>query len=58
MRGRPGPCGPGGGAPVVTGGPDPETKEFLVGYWIVDCESPERACELAARFPDRRRPRA
>ncbi|WP_246334964.1 hypothetical protein [Spinactinospora alkalitolerans] len=30
----------------------------MVGYWIVDCESPERACELAARFPDRRRPRA
>ncbi|MDP9848741.1 YciI family protein [Streptosporangium lutulentum] len=37
-----------GVAPVVTDGPYPETKEFLVGYWIVDCESMERAIELAA----------
>ncbi|MFD7445494.1 YciI family protein [Streptomyces sp. NPDC059909] len=37
-----------GGAPVVTEGPFPETKEFLAGYWIVDCETPERAVELAA----------
>ncbi|GAA0990676.1 YciI family protein [Acrocarpospora macrocephala] len=36
------------GIPVVTDGPYPETKEFLVGYWIVDCESQERAFELAA----------
>jgi hypothetical protein len=35
-------------APVVTEGPYPETKEFLAGYWIVDCDSPERAIELAA----------
>ncbi|GII01337.1 YciI family protein [Planobispora takensis] len=39
-----------GGTPVVTDGPFPETKEFLVGYWIVDCESQERAIELAASF--------
>jgi hypothetical protein len=38
----------GDGAPVVTDGPFPETKEFLVGWWIVDLESPERAVELAA----------
>lgn len=37
-----------GGAPVVTEGPFPETKEFLAGYWIVDCESVERAVEIAA----------
>ncbi|MEU3163913.1 YciI family protein [Streptosporangium sp. NPDC006930] len=37
-----------GGAAVITDGPFPETKEFLVGYWIVDCESPERAIDLAA----------
>jgi hypothetical protein len=37
-----------GGAPVITDGVFPETKEFLVGYWIVDVESPERAVELAA----------
>ncbi|MEU8038968.1 YciI family protein [Streptosporangium sp. NPDC049078] len=39
-----------GGAAVVTDGPFPETKEFLVGYWIVDCESPERAIDLAAHI--------
>jgi hypothetical protein len=38
-----------GGAPEVTDGPFPEAKEFLAGYWIVDCESPERAYEIAAR---------
>ncbi|MQY05422.1 YciI family protein [Actinomadura macrotermitis] len=38
-----------GGAPVVTDGPFAETKEFLVGYWIVDVDSPGRAVELAAR---------
>ena len=38
-----------GGAPVVTEGPFPETKEFLAGYWIVDVESPERAIEFAAQ---------
>ncbi len=39
-----------GGVPVVTDGPFPETKEFLVGYWIVDCEGPERAYELAGHI--------
>ena len=38
-----------GGAPVVTDGPFPETKEFLAGYWIVDVDSQERAYEIAAR---------
>jgi len=38
-----------GGAPEVTDGPFPEAKEFLAGYWIVDCESVERAYEIAAR---------
>ncbi|MCX5070392.1 YciI family protein [Micromonospora lupini] len=37
-----------GGTPVVTEGPFAETKEFLAGYWIVDCDSPQRAVELAA----------
>ena len=37
-----------GGAPEVTDGPFPETKEFLAGYWIVDCESARRAYEIAA----------
>jgi hypothetical protein len=38
-----------GGAPV-TDGIFPESKEFLLGYWIVDVESPERAYEIAARL--------
>jgi hypothetical protein len=38
----------GGRPPVVSDGPFPETKEFLAGWWIVDCETPERAVELAA----------
>ena len=37
------------GAPAVTDGPFAEAKEFLAGYWIVDCESPERAYQIAAR---------
>jgi hypothetical protein len=36
-------------APEVTDGPYPEAKEFLAGFWIVDCDSKERAYELAAR---------
>lgn len=36
------------GAPVITDGPFPETKEFLAGYWLVDVDSVERACEIAA----------
>ncbi len=38
-----------GGAAVVTEGPFAETKEFLAGYWIVDCDTPERAVEIAAQ---------
>ena len=41
-----------GGAPVVTDGPYLESKEFLGGYYLVDCESRERALELAAMIPD------
>jgi hypothetical protein len=36
------------GEPVVSDGPFPETKEFLAGWWIVDCETRERAIALAA----------
>ena len=34
----------------VTDGVFPESKEFLLGYWIVDVTTPERACEIAARI--------
>jgi hypothetical protein len=37
------------GAPPVTDGVFPETKEFLAGFWIVDVETPERAYEIAAK---------
>ncbi|RVX45130.1 hypothetical protein EDD27_7907 [Nonomuraea polychroma] len=43
-----------GGAPVATDGPFVEAKEHLAGYFVVDCESTERAVEIAARFPDAR----
>jgi len=34
----------------ITDGVFPEAKEFLLGYWIVDVESTERAYEIAARI--------
>ena len=39
----------GNGAPVVTDGPYPESKELLAGYRLIDVESVERAVEIAAR---------
>ena len=36
------------GAPVVTDGPYAETEEVLAGYWLVDCDSFDRATEIAA----------
>ena len=40
------------GVPAVTDGPYLEAKEFLGGYYLVDCASRERALELAALIPD------
>jgi hypothetical protein len=37
------------GAPEVTDGPFAEAKEFLVGYWIVDVETAERAYAIAGK---------
>jgi len=34
----------------ITDGVFPESKEFLLGYWIVDVATPERACEIAGRI--------
>lgn len=42
------------GIPVVTDGPFVEAKEHLAGYLIVDCETPERPTDIAARWPDAR----
>jgi len=37
------------GAPVVTDGPYPESKELLAGYRLIDVDSLERAIDIAAR---------
>jgi hypothetical protein len=36
------------GMPVVTDGPFGEAKEQLAGVWALDCDSLERAIEIAA----------
>jgi hypothetical protein len=41
-----------GGQPVVTDGPYLEAKEHLGGFYLIDCESKDRANELAAMIPD------
>lgn len=38
------------GVPVVTDGPYPETQEVLAGFTIVECESFDRATEIAAQL--------
>ena len=38
------------GVPVVTDGPYAETQEVLAGYWVVECESFDRATEIVARL--------
>jgi hypothetical protein len=40
------------GQPAVTDGPFMESKEQFGGYLIVDCDSPERALEIATGWPD------
>jgi hypothetical protein len=39
------------GVPAITDGPFAEAKEQLAGYYVVDCESIERATEIATRDP-------
>jgi hypothetical protein len=34
----------------VTDGVFPESKEFLLGYWIVDVATPDRAYQIAGRI--------
>ena len=38
------------GTPVVTDGPYAEAEEVLAGYWVVECESFDRATEIASRL--------
>jgi hypothetical protein len=36
--------------PVVTDGPYAESEEVLAGYWVVECDSFDRATQIAARL--------
>ncbi|GAA4234582.1 YciI family protein [Actinomadura meridiana] len=40
------------GQPAVTDGPFLEAKEHFAGFLTVDCESEERAVEIAKSWPD------
>jgi hypothetical protein len=42
------------GVPAVTDGPYIEAKEYLASFDIIDCESLERALEIAGRVPSAR----
>ncbi|WP_410667869.1 YciI family protein [Amycolatopsis sp. cmx-4-68] len=44
----------GDGTPVVTDGPYAEAKEYLGSFTILDCDSLDRALEIAARNPSAR----
>lgn len=39
-----------GGAPIVTDGPFAETKEYLMGFWILDVKSVDRIVEIAGKI--------
>ncbi len=40
------------GASIASDGPYAEAKEHLVGFFLVECASPERAFEIAAGLPE------
>ena len=42
------------GVPAITDGPLAEAKEHFGGYLIVDCDTMERAVDIAARWPSSR----
>jgi hypothetical protein len=42
------------GATTVSDGPYAETREQLGGYYLVECDSLEQACQAAARVPSAR----
>jgi hypothetical protein len=39
------------GVPAVTDGPYIEAKEYLASFDVIDCDSLDRALEIAARVP-------
>ncbi|MGH2655227.1 MAG: YciI family protein [Actinomycetota bacterium] len=40
------------GRTVASDGPFAEAKEFLAGIYLIECESMDRAVEVAARMPE------
>lgn len=40
------------GQVMTTDGPFAEVKEYLAGFYLLECESMERAVEIAARVPE------
>ena len=40
------------GQTLTSDGPFAEAKELLAGFFLLDCDSPERAVEVAARVPE------
>ncbi len=40
------------GKPLTTDGPFAEVKEQLAGFYLLDCESMERAAEIVALIPE------
>ena len=40
------------GETITSDGPFAETKEHLAGFYLIDCDSAERAVEWAAKVPD------
>ncbi|MET0236917.1 MAG: YciI family protein [Kibdelosporangium sp.] len=40
------------GTPMTTDGPFAEVKEYLAGFYLVECENIDRAIEHAARLPE------
>jgi hypothetical protein len=38
--------------PMTTDGPFAEAKEFLAGFYLLDCAGFDRAAEIAARLPE------
>ena len=38
--------------PMATDGPFAEAKEFLAGFYLLDCVDFDRALEIAARIPE------
>ena len=40
------------GRTITSDGPFAEAKELLAGFYLVDCETMDRAVEIAARVPE------